>query len=113
MVQRHRRRGPGEGICKRPVALGADQSIAGQATMKAETVSEGERADLTPFDQHFPSDDSDGALAVRYFSGKMSVAGGANIFPKNGRNTLNDVLARLFCICWSKLPSQRSFHGVC
>jgi hypothetical protein len=52
----------------------------------------------TVFDEHFPSDDADDALAVGYLSGEMGVARGVDGFSKHGQHPVNGVLACLFQI---------------
>jgi hypothetical protein len=48
------------------------------------------------FDEHFPPDDADDALAVSYLGGKISVSRKGDDLSKNGRRPVNGVLARLF-----------------
>jgi hypothetical protein len=54
------------------------------------------RCALTIFDEHFPPDDADDALAVSYLGGKISVSRKGDDLSKNGRRPVNGVLARLF-----------------
>ncbi|MCU1340281.1 MAG: hypothetical protein JWO19_5862 [Bryobacterales bacterium] len=54
------------------------------------------RCALIIFDEHFPPDDADDALAVRYLGGKISVSRKGDDLSKNGRRPVNGVLARLF-----------------
>jgi hypothetical protein len=54
------------------------------------------RCALTIFDEHFPPDDAEDALAVSYLGGKISVSRKGDDLSKNGRRPVNGVLARLF-----------------
>jgi len=47
---------------------------------------------------HFPSDHTKGALAVRYFSVEVCVGRGVDSFPKNGGCPVNSVGACVICI---------------
>jgi hypothetical protein len=46
-------------------------------------------------DDHFRSDYTESVLAIRYLSGEVSVGGGADSFPENGRYTVDGVGARI------------------
>src|SRR5258706_13568420 len=45
-------------------------------------------------DDHFRSDYTESLLAIRYLSDEVSVGGGADSFPENGRYTVDGVGAR-------------------
>jgi hypothetical protein len=46
-------------------------------------------------DDHFGSHHTESVLAIRYLGGEVSVGGGADSFPENGRYTVDGVGARI------------------